>query len=123
MIGDEYLQTVLTMMGVPSGLFDVADPMSVLFVYIFSTQILTFILSVVIWLMLFLFKSHHDVGIKKQMKVSEKHSKTHRYDMKDPFKMEAVKKPSMLGMAMRGVIIPIIVIYIALSISMSIFNA
>ncbi|PCI57096.1 MAG: hypothetical protein COB36_02160 [Alphaproteobacteria bacterium] len=122
MISDEYLQTVLMLLGVPENLFSVASPLSVLFVYIFSTRILVFILSIVIWAMLFLFKSRYDVGIKQQTKVREKHSKTHRYDMKDPFKMEKIKKPSLLGMAMRGVILPIMVIFIALSVAMSIVN-
>ena len=122
MISDESLQTVLILMGMPSDLFSVANPMSVLFVYIFSTRILTFVLSIVVWAAFFLFKARHDVGIKQQMKAREQHSTTHRYDMKDPFKMEEVKKPSLLGMAMRGVILPIMAIFIALSVVMSMFN-
>lgn len=122
MISDEYLQTVLMLLGMPEDLFSVANPMSVLLVYIFSTRILTFILSIVIWAVFFLFKPRHNVGIKQQKKVREKHSKTHRYDNKDPFKMEKANKPSLLGMTMRGVILPIMVIFIALSVVMSMFN-
>ena len=122
MISDEYLQAVLMLLGMPEDLFSVANPMSVLLIYIFSTRILIFILSIVIWAVLFLFKSRHDVGIKKQVKVRAKHSKTHRYDKKDPFKMEQVKKPSLLGMTMRGIILPIMAIFIALSVVMSMFN-
>ncbi len=46
---DEYLRTVLPLMGVPSSAFDYADPLSVLGAFVFSSEILVFILSSFIW--------------------------------------------------------------------------
>ena len=123
LISDEHLQTVLMLMGMPESLFDVANPLSVLFLFIFSTRIFTLIMAVIIWLVLFLFKPRYGAGIKQQKKVSEQNAKTHRYDMKDPFKMEEVdKKPSLLGIMMKGFILPVMVIFIALSVAMSMAN-
>lgn len=123
MMDNEHLQMVLMFMGIPEGLFSVANPLSVLLMFIFSTRIITFILAVLIWAVLFLFKPRYGVGIKEQRKARTENSKTHRYDMKDPFKMEKVeKKPSLLGIVMKGFILPVMVIFIALSIAMSMVN-
>lgn len=149
MISNENLQAVLVIMGVPKEVFSMVDPVAILMAYVFSTRIFIMILSIIIWLGIFLFKSPSGISVKNQSKTREelseeysydiknpfkagrgkkrqnnqlKVSKTHNYIAKDPFKMEKAKKPSLLGMVMRGVIVPIIVIYVALSVSVSVFN-
>ena len=149
MISNENLQAVLVIMGVPKEVFSMVDPVAILMAYVFSTRIFIMILSIIIWLGIFLFKSPYGISVKNQSKTREelseeysyaiknpfkegrgkkrqdnqlKVSKTHNYIAKDSFKMEKAKKPSLLGMVMRGVIVPIIVIYVALSVSVSVFN-
>ncbi len=144
----DHIQEVLIIMGVPKEVFYMADPIAILMAYIFSTRIFIMILSIIIWLGVFTFKSSSGIRVKDQSQISGEQGVDSDYDIKDPFKnvknnkntsfqsnrenvhqynaknpfdTEKPKKQSLLGLVLRGVIFPVIVIYVALSVSVSMF--
>ncbi len=136
-VADDYISTVLTMLGVPDISFDYADPMAVLAVFIFSTELLTFALAVVLWGVMAFFKSSSDKwGIKEQQKKREnddiKSYDYHGADMKQMSKankmgnihqmggMDKMKQgPSVLSTIMTKFVFPVVIIFIVLSFAMS----
>ncbi|MGH1379248.1 MAG: hypothetical protein ACRBB3_10555 [Alphaproteobacteria bacterium] len=146
---NDHIQEVLVIMGVPKEVFYMADPIAILMAYIFSTRIFIMILSIIIWLGVFTFKSSSGIRVKDQSQISGEQGVDSDYDIKDPFKnvknnkntsfqsnrgnvhqynadnpfeTEQPKKQSLLGLVFRGIIFPVIVIYIALSVSVSMFT-
>ncbi len=90
-IFDDYLTTVLTIMGVPDISFEYADPSAIFMVFIFSTEIFTFILAVILWGSVAFFKTSDKWGIKEQQGKSEEHE-IHSYDASDMREMSRKHK-------------------------------
>lgn len=118
----EYLQTVLMWFGVPEGIFDHADPLAVFIVFIFGQRIFIFFLSILIWMFVKFLRAHVDPNANKE-KMSGGFT-THQYhDMSEMGKMyKGDKKPTFMSMAFKGFIIPVLVIFIAISIAMEMSN-
>ena len=119
---NEFLKTVLGLFGVPDIAFDFADPVAVLFAVIFSEQIFIFFLSIVIWLAVKFFSS--GVGNKPTEFMDKKRDdldvSTYQYsdisDMKNMYKSD--KTPGFFSVVFKGFLLPVLVIFIAITIAM-----
>ncbi len=118
----EFLKTILNLFGVPEVTFDFADPLVVLYAVIFSEQIFVFFLSIVIWLLIKLFSS--GVGKKPTEYMDKKRDdlniSTYQYsdisDMKNMYKSD--KTPGFFSVVFKGFLLPVLVIFIAITIAM-----
>ena len=63
---NEFLQTVLVYAGVPEDVFEYADPIAILFVFIFSTRVFVFLLSVLLWLLVIFIRGRNSGGMQGQ---------------------------------------------------------
>lgn len=119
---NEFLEVLLGVFGIPDFAFEYADPVVLLYAVIFSEHLFVLVLSVVIWTGRLFFTSYHDRRTFDKMKgggTSKSDVLTHQYSdinsMSDGFKE---KKSSWFWAVFKGFILPVIVIYIAISASL-----
>ena len=113
---NEYLQTALMYMGVPEVVFSVADPMTVLTLFVFSSRILTFLAAVGLWSIVFFVKFFTTKGMEDPFNRSTSDHNIHQYDMNNMHRMYNMdQKPSMLGIFIKGFVLPVLIIFLALT--------
>ena len=119
---NEFLQQVLIYSGVPEGIFDYADPLAILFVFIFSSRIFIFLLSVFLWLFVVFIRGRMGRNPHGQGGggMGGYDVSTHQYhDMNSMHKMYKVdKKPSFFWLVFKGFVFPVGIIYIAITIAL-----
>tara|TARA_R110001592_G_scaffold20926_15_gene84713 strand:- start:1249 stop:1635 length:387 start_codon:yes stop_codon:yes gene_type:complete len=118
----EFLKVVLGLFGVPEGTYDFADPAVVLLAVIFSEHLFVFFLSVLIWGSVRFFRAYVGQSPAQVMKKKKDGSgvSTYQYsDMSNMHKMyKTDKRPSFFAVAFKGFILPVLVIFLAITISM-----
>ncbi len=115
----EFLKTALIYSGVPEAVFEYADPITLLFVFIFSSRIFVFFLSVMLWLFVVFIRGRMNSGPYGQNNMEGNGVSTHQYhDMSSMHKMYKVdKKPSLISVVIKGFVLPVLVIYVAITIA------
>lgn len=119
---NEFLETLLGVFGVPDFAFEFADPVVLLYAVIFSEHLFVLVLSVVLWTGRLFFTSYRDTRTSDKMKgggASKGDILTHQYsDISSMSGEGKEKKSSWFGAVFKGFILPVIVIYIAISASL-----
>ncbi len=123
MFDDDFIKTVLGVIGIPEMAFDYVDPWAALGMFIFSSRILAFLMAVFIWCGVIFIKMFRSNGFKETNSMQKMGPTTHQYhmtDMKGMYKMD--HKPSLLGVAVKGFILPVFILFIAISMAMKVAN-
>lgn len=113
---NQYLINALYFLGFSRSTFDVADPVAVLLLFIFSTHILAFILAILIWIFVYSKHQHYKGGADfGGLMRSNNEIKTHSYGMDDMFKknktMRSNKKLTWFSALFSGFVIPVSVLF------------
>ena len=118
---DGYIRAVLPLMGVPSSAFDYADPWAVLVAFVFTSEIAVFFLSIFIWIVI----KFVTVGVTAKPKhfqssrLDDLGITAHQYSDKNTSKQffGIEEKPSLFGVMIKGIILPICIIFGAIIIA------
>ena len=118
----EFLQQILIYAGVPENVFEYADPITLLFVFIFSSRLFVLFVSAVLWLLVMFIRSrmNSDPYGQRNNNMEGYGVSTHQYhDMNSMHKMYKVdKRPSFIAVVIKGFVLPVLVIYVAITISL-----
>ncbi len=111
-----YLREIMVLFGVPESVFNHADPLYVFFVFMFSSEIFVFMLSIVIWGMILYIRSfiHGETkSLKGVTRIEELGFKTHEYtdkiNLKNRFKEG--KSTGFFAVVIKGFMMPVIFIF------------
>lgn len=122
LLDGEFLKDILTLLGTPEFLFEKADPLAVFFVFLFSSRIFVFLLSVAVWTMVVIVRAYvsgnpNERSRKKMNKMGG--FSIHQYHA--PSDMMGMgskpKNTTFLAAAIKGFALPVLVIFIAITIA------
>tara|TARA_B100001989_G_C24510841_1_gene450323 strand:- start:889 stop:1275 length:387 start_codon:yes stop_codon:yes gene_type:complete len=121
MFENEYIQNILIMVGVPEIVFDKGiDAESLLWSFIFSTELLIFILSIVIWSVTLMARMYSTGTVSNPNKhVRRNEALVHSYDGKDmKLKYKDERSENIISIIIKGFIFPVLVIFSAIMIGL-----
>lgn len=119
---NDYLREIMIIMGVPSSVFNHADPLYIFFVFIFSSEIFLLLLSVLVWSGVLYVRSFIHGDVKSSSGVTRieelgfsKHEYSDASHMKARYKAD--QSTGFWAVGVKGFILPILIIFAVIWVS------